>query len=53
MHAVREGTHETICELGTGRGSGLVRDGNYWNCHPCPHCWNAVKGKGELGTSAD
>lgn len=39
MHAAREGARETLCQVGIGRGSGLVRDGNYWNARPCPRCW--------------
>jgi hypothetical protein len=40
MHAVREATHATtVCGLPIGRGSGLVRDGDYHDNVPCPRCW--------------
>jgi hypothetical protein len=43
MHAAREGARETVCHLPIGRGTGLVRDGDYWNNRPCPRCWPAAK----------
>lgn len=46
MHAVREGAHETICQHPIGRGSGLVRDGDYHDNVPCRRCWDAVKESG-------
>jgi hypothetical protein len=45
MHAAREGAHKTLCEHDIGRGTGLVRDGNYWNARPCPRCWPTTGGK--------
>lgn len=39
MHAVREGEHQTVCGHPIGIGSGLVRDGDYHDNVPCPHCW--------------
>jgi hypothetical protein len=39
MHAVREGEQQTVCQLPIGRGSGLVRDGDYHDNRPCPRCW--------------
>ncbi len=39
MHAVRIGETRTVCDLPTGTGSGLVRDGDYRANVPCPRCW--------------
>ena len=43
MHAVRHGEHKTVCGLTTGIGSGLVRDGDYWNAVPCAVCWSRAR----------
>lgn len=43
VHAAREGSRETVCHHPIGRGSGLVRDGNYTGAIPCPRCWPAVR----------
>lgn len=43
MHAAREGASETVCKHPIGIGSGLVRDGDYWNNRPCPRCWPSAK----------
>jgi hypothetical protein len=43
MHAAREGERHTICKLPIGRGTGLVRDGDYWDNRPCPRCWPSVR----------
>src|SRR3954449_5066852 len=51
MHAAREGASETLCKHAIGIGSGLVRDGNYWNNHPCPRCWNAAQNQPASGSS--
>ena len=39
MHAAREGATQTLCQHPIGRGTGLVRDGNYTGSKPCPRCW--------------
>jgi hypothetical protein len=41
MHAINEDASvwRTVCGLPIGRGSGLVRDGDYWDNRPCPRCW--------------
>lgn len=39
MHAVAEGEQTTVCKHPIGRGSGLVRDGDYHGAQPCPRCW--------------
>lgn len=43
MHAVREGERETICRHPIGIGTGLVRDGDYWNNKPCSICWTNTR----------
>ena len=43
MHAAREGAHETICKHPIGRGTGLVRDGDYWSNVPCRKCWPSTR----------
>jgi hypothetical protein len=44
MHAVEADKNETVCQLGIGRGSGLVRDGDYCKSVPCPRCWTSDSG---------
>jgi hypothetical protein len=39
MHAAREGAGATLCDHSIGRGSGLVRDGDYNRSTPCRRCW--------------
>lgn len=39
MHAVAPGASTTVCGLPVGTGSGLVRDGDYWNNVACLRCW--------------
>jgi hypothetical protein len=43
MHAAREGARETVCKRPIGRGTGLVRDGDYHNNRPCRTCWPATR----------
>jgi hypothetical protein len=45
MHAAREGEWQTVCGHPVGRGSGLVRDGDYRDNVPCPRCWPSRNGR--------
>lgn len=53
LHAVRTGETATVCGYQIGRGTGMVRDGNYSGSIPCVRgCWSATKPQPTKETTA-
>jgi hypothetical protein len=40
LHAVKPDARQTVCGRELGRGTGMMRDGNYAGSVPCPRCWS-------------